>query len=108
MMSDRIGLSYNMAFMGYGDKWRLCRKITQQLFRQGAMDNFNWVIARKVHQALGGLLSNPDDFAYHNKMCVPNLLIISWATDKSVLTRNRTIRIGWLSQSQWPRCMAMT
>ncbi|KAH9477562.1 Cytochrome P450 monooxygenase [Psilocybe cubensis] len=57
-----------MAFMNYGEKWQLCRKITQQMFRQGSMDNFNWVIKRKVHQALGGLLSNPDDFAYHNKM----------------------------------------
>ncbi|KAH9477561.1 Cytochrome P450 monooxygenase 208 [Psilocybe cubensis] len=67
-LAEMVGLSYNMAFMGYGDKWRLCRKITQQMFRQGSMENFNWVIQRKVHQALGGLLSDPNDFAYHNKM----------------------------------------
>ncbi|PPQ78261.1 hypothetical protein CVT25_011720 [Psilocybe cyanescens] len=100
-LANLIGLSYNMAFMGYGDKWRLCRKITQQIFRQGAMENFNWVITRKVHQALGGLLSSPDDFAYHNKMLAISIPMaamygydVKSAEDPCIVAADKSLTLG--------------
>ena len=93
----RMSWDHNVALMRYGEEWRYCRRICQEHFRKEAVKNYHSVISQKVHAMLDGLLQNPKDFEYHNKMC--------GTSNSSFLLFADCHNTGYLSPLQWRQCM---
>jgi len=74
---ELMGWGINVAFMPYGDVWRLHRRICQESFRPEAVRESHWHQMRKVHQMLQGLLKTPEDFDGHSKMLSVSLTMSS-------------------------------
>lgn len=60
-----FGIDYTTAFMRYGSRWRLHRKILHQSFRQDAVPNFRPSQVTKTHDLLMNLLEDPSDYTEH-------------------------------------------
>ncbi|KAG2148491.1 cytochrome P450 [Suillus cothurnatus] len=60
--NELFGVDYTTAFMQYGSRWRLQRKIIHQSFRQDAVLNFRPMQATKSYDLLLNLLEDPSDY----------------------------------------------
>ncbi|KDR73078.1 hypothetical protein GALMADRAFT_252519 [Galerina marginata CBS 339.88] len=65
---DLMGWNFNIGLMDYGETWRYHRKICQQTFNRKSATFYQPIQTRKVHEFLGDLLSNPENFEGHCKM----------------------------------------
>lgn len=63
--NELFGIDYTTAFMRYGSRWRLHRKILHQSFRQDAVPNFRPMQITKTHDLLLSLLEDPSDYPEH-------------------------------------------
>lgn len=63
--NELFGIDYTTAFMRYGSRWRLHRKILNQSFRQDAVPNFRHIQVTKTHDLLLNLLEDPVQYPEH-------------------------------------------
>ncbi|KAG2111177.1 cytochrome P450 [Suillus discolor] len=63
--NELFGIDYTTAFMRYGSRWRLQRKILQQSFRQAAVPTFQPMQIAKSHDLLLNLLEDPLNYQEH-------------------------------------------
>ncbi|KAG1737648.1 cytochrome P450 [Suillus lakei] len=63
--NELFGIDYTTAFMRYGSRWRLHRKILHQSFRQDVITNFRPMQGTKTHDLLLNLLEDPLDYPEH-------------------------------------------
>ncbi|KAJ7572229.1 cytochrome P450 [Mycena floridula] len=61
------GWDRNFALSPYGEAWRTCRRIGQQVFKADSALNYQPIQTRKVHDMLEGLLTSPDKWMEHNR-----------------------------------------
>ncbi|KAH7907938.1 cytochrome P450 [Hygrophoropsis aurantiaca] len=59
------GLAFSSAFMHYGDRWRLHRRLLHQALRPDAAIKVHPLQLRKARQLLVDLLNAPEDFVAH-------------------------------------------
>ncbi|KDR82227.1 hypothetical protein GALMADRAFT_59888 [Galerina marginata CBS 339.88] len=96
-----MGWGYNMTLYGYGDKWRMHRKICQQNFRPEAVLKYRPLLTKMVHKMLQSLVDTPADFEHHNKMLsisLPMMLMYGYEVktfeDPCVVAADRSITLG--------------
>lgn len=65
MLIDLMKNDWNIAFMRYGDRWRLHRKIFHQEFHSGAVSSFHGVELKYARGLLTQLQANPKAFVPH-------------------------------------------
>ncbi|KAG0693089.1 cytochrome P450 [Suillus ampliporus] len=73
MYSDRpylatlepFGWSVNFAFTGYGDEWRLCRRLFHQTFRPDSALKFRPMQMRRAHELIVNLIDEPQHYHAH-------------------------------------------
>ncbi|KAG0706122.1 cytochrome P450 [Suillus ampliporus] len=63
--NELFGVDYTTAFMRYGSRWRLQRKIIHQSFRQDVVHTFRPIQVTKTHELLLNLLEDPLDYPKH-------------------------------------------
>lgn len=63
--NELFGIDYTTAFMRYGSRWRLHRKILHQTFRQDAVPSFRPMQVTKSHDLLLNLLEDPLNYPEH-------------------------------------------
>lgn len=63
--NELFAIDYTTAFMRYGSRWRLHRKILHQSFRQDAVPNFRPIQVTKTHDLLLNLLEDPLNYPEH-------------------------------------------
>ncbi|KAG1829111.1 cytochrome P450 [Suillus variegatus] len=63
--NELFGVDYTTAFMRYGSRWRLQRKILHQSFRQDAVPTFQPMQIAKSHDLLLNLLEDPLNYPEH-------------------------------------------
>ncbi|OAX30897.1 cytochrome P450 [Rhizopogon vinicolor AM-OR11-026] len=66
-----------MAFMAYGDRWRLHRRIFHQSFRLAAISTYHTTLRRSAHKMLFGFLQNPTDYTSHFQMLFATVHLVS-------------------------------
>ncbi|KAF9228921.1 cytochrome P450 [Gyrodon lividus] len=59
------GMGCNFAFEGYGNHWRLCRRIFHQTFRADAAFTFRPMQLHRAHQMIVNIIDDPDEYAFH-------------------------------------------
>ncbi|KAJ3548586.1 hypothetical protein NM688_g5274 [Phlebia brevispora] len=65
MLNDLIGWDFNIAFMGYGERWRAARRAFHQHFRPDAVVDYLPKTTKWVREFAKLLLDKPDDFMEH-------------------------------------------
>ncbi|KAF6745976.1 cytochrome P450 [Ephemerocybe angulata] len=68
MMNDLVGFTWHFGFMPYGDKWKVRRKIFQQVFQSSRVEDYRPKIVKGVRNFLVQLLDNPDNFRGHGRL----------------------------------------
>ncbi|KAG2132012.1 cytochrome P450 [Suillus bovinus] len=63
--NELFGIDYTTAFMRYGSRWRLQRKIVHQSFRQDAIPHFQPMQVTKSYDLLLNLMEDPSDYHEH-------------------------------------------
>ncbi|KAG2150492.1 cytochrome P450 [Suillus clintonianus] len=63
--NELFGIDYTTAFMHYGTRWRLHRKILHQSFRQDVVPKFRPMQVTKTHDLLLNILEDPLDYTKH-------------------------------------------
>ncbi|KAJ7578073.1 cytochrome P450 [Mycena floridula] len=66
-MVELTGWDRNFALLPYGEAWRKCRRIGQQVFKADSALNYQLIQTRKVRDMLEGLLMSPDRWMEHNR-----------------------------------------
>ncbi|KAG1880062.1 cytochrome P450 [Suillus subluteus] len=59
---------FNPAFLPYGDRWRLHRRIYHRAFRQAEIPTYHPVQLRSAHKMLFSFLQDPNDYSRHFEM----------------------------------------
>ncbi|KAG2134903.1 uncharacterized protein EDB93DRAFT_837306 [Suillus bovinus] len=59
------GLSVNFSFIGYGDEWRLCRRLFHQTFRPGSAVKFRPMQIRRALEIVVNLIDDPQHYHDH-------------------------------------------
>ena len=62
--------SWNIGFIGYGDKWRRGRRIFHQFFNMKAVTNFDDYQRKYTYRFISLLSQTPEGFLDHAKLCV--------------------------------------
>ncbi|KAH7923206.1 cytochrome P450 [Leucogyrophana mollusca] len=62
---EPFGLTYSSAFMHYGNRWRLHRRLFHQVMRAEAVLEYRPLQLRKARQLLIDLLDTPEDYVAH-------------------------------------------
>lgn len=61
----RLGWSFNIAFMPYGDRWRDSRRAFHQYYNSNQIPNYHWRVTKGVRELLVQLSDDPDHFIDH-------------------------------------------
>ncbi|TFK63909.1 cytochrome P450 [Pluteus cervinus] len=64
-MVELMGWSYNSALLPYGTKWRRHRRLFHQVLKKDAATTYEPVEAKKIHELLYNLLSEPEAVLGH-------------------------------------------
>ncbi|KAG2134902.1 cytochrome P450 [Suillus bovinus] len=62
---EPYGLSVNFAFIGYGDEWRLCRRLFHQTFRSESAAKFRSMQIRRALEIVINLVDDPQNYYDH-------------------------------------------
>lgn len=62
---EPYGWSVNFAFIGYGDEWRLCRRLFHQTFRPESAVKFRPMQIRRACEMVVNLVDDPQHFHHH-------------------------------------------
>ncbi|OAX40609.1 cytochrome P450, partial [Rhizopogon vinicolor AM-OR11-026] len=62
---EPFGLSYNITFAGYGDEWRLSRRIWHQTFRADSALKFRPMQIRRAREMIVSLIDDPQHYHAH-------------------------------------------
>ncbi|KIJ10807.1 hypothetical protein PAXINDRAFT_172032 [Paxillus involutus ATCC 200175] len=62
---EPYGLKCAFAFEGYGDQWRLCRRIFHQTFRPDSALTFRPMQLRRARQMIVNMIDDPDRYSSH-------------------------------------------
>jgi hypothetical protein len=65
LRSCRYGLSIDFAFIGYGDEWRLCRRLVHQTFRPKSAVKFRPMQTRRAREMVANLIDDPQHYHDH-------------------------------------------
>ncbi|KAG2154174.1 cytochrome P450 [Suillus bovinus] len=65
---EPFGSDFNIAFMPYGDRWRLHRRIYHQAFRQTEVHTYHAVQLCCAHKMLLRVLQDPSEYPRHFEM----------------------------------------
>ncbi|KAG1839787.1 cytochrome P450 [Suillus subluteus] len=68
------GLSINFAFLGYGDEWRLCRRLFHQTFRPESAVKFRPMQIRRAREMVVNLVDDPQH--YHDHIVTFSLSVV--------------------------------
>ncbi|KAG2120520.1 cytochrome P450 [Suillus discolor] len=71
---EPYGLSINFGFMGYGDEWRLCRRLFHQTFRSESAVKFLPIQIRRAHEMVNNLVNDPQH--YHDHFATFSLSVV--------------------------------
>ncbi|KAG1785991.1 cytochrome P450 [Suillus plorans] len=74
LTSPRYGLSVNLAFIGYGDEWRLCRRLCHQTFRPESAVKFRAMQIRRAREIVVNLVDDPR--RYHDHFATFSLSVV--------------------------------
>ncbi|KAH7910607.1 cytochrome P450 [Hygrophoropsis aurantiaca] len=85
--NELVGIGFNSAFLRYGPKWRLHRRLFHQAFKQDAALSFRPLQMRKAHQLLRDLLESPQEYEGH-LMLHSNSIIMSAVYDYETAPRD--------------------
>ncbi|KAJ7575542.1 cytochrome P450 [Mycena floridula] len=66
-MVGLTGWDFNFAMFRYGDRWRRCRRLSQQVFKPEIISEYRPIQLTKTHDFLRGLLSTPERWMDHNR-----------------------------------------
>ncbi|KAF5335634.1 hypothetical protein D9758_014794 [Tetrapyrgos nigripes] len=82
MLCELVGMSWNIAFMRYGDFWRAGRKVFRQELNPRALVTYRSSITLATQKLLLLLLDKPDDFLKHLRyMAGTTILSIAYGID---------------------------
>ncbi|KAG1758154.1 cytochrome P450 [Suillus occidentalis] len=62
---EAFASDFNLAFMQYGDRWRLHQRLLHQSFNQAEIPTYHAAQLRSAHRMLFGLLQDPGNCASH-------------------------------------------
>ncbi|KAG1733188.1 cytochrome P450 [Suillus paluster] len=62
---EPFGFSIDFAFMGYGDEWRLCRRLFHQTFRPESAVKFLPMQMRRAREMVVNLIEDPQHYRSH-------------------------------------------
>ncbi|KAG1829824.1 cytochrome P450 [Suillus variegatus] len=62
---EPIGWSIIFAFIGYGDEWRLCRRLFQQTFRRDSALKFHPMQIKQAREMILNLIDDPQNYHSH-------------------------------------------
>lgn len=68
MMNDLVGFTWHFGFMPYGEKWKVRRKVFQQVFQSSRVEDYRPKLVKGVRNFLVQLLDNPDNFRGHGRL----------------------------------------
>ncbi|KAG2057780.1 cytochrome P450 [Suillus hirtellus] len=71
---EPYGLSVNFAFIGYGDEWRLCRRLFHQTFRPESAVKFRPMQIRRAREIVINLVDDPQ--RYHDHFATFSLSVV--------------------------------
>ncbi|KAG2100409.1 cytochrome P450 [Suillus discolor] len=71
---EPYGLSVNFAFIGYGDEWRLCRRLFHQTFRPESAVKFRPMQIRRAREIVVNLVDEPQ--RYHDHFATFSLSVV--------------------------------
>ncbi|PPQ72452.1 hypothetical protein CVT24_003118 [Panaeolus cyanescens] len=91
---DLLGWDYNVAILRYGDLWRRCRRICQQLFKVQTAHQFHPVQVRKVHDMLVGLLDDPDRASISISLTTMYGYEVKSLDDPVIVAADQSIELG--------------
>ncbi|KAG2134905.1 cytochrome P450 [Suillus bovinus] len=81
------GLSVNFAFIGYGDEWRLCRRLFHQTFRPESAVKFRPMQIRRALEIVVNLIDDPQH--YHDHFATFSLsVVMSTVYDYNISARD--------------------
>ncbi|KAG2087126.1 cytochrome P450 [Suillus discolor] len=84
---ELYGWSISFAFMGYGDEWRLCRRLFHQTFRSESAVKFRPIQIRRAHEMVVNLVDDPQ--RYHDHFATFSLsVVMSAAYDYDIGARD--------------------
>ncbi|KAG2367962.1 cytochrome P450 [Suillus spraguei] len=75
LVYEAFATEFNMAFMPYGDRWRLHRQISHRGFRQTAVPTYHAAQLRSAHRMLFSLLQDPGNYTSHFRMFIMSFLL---------------------------------
>ncbi|KAG2087119.1 cytochrome P450 [Suillus discolor] len=75
---EPYGWSLSFAFMGYGDEWRLCRRLFHQTFRSESAVKFRPMQIRRAREMVVNLVDDPQH--YHDHFATFSLSVVMSAT----------------------------
>ncbi|KAG1729295.1 cytochrome P450 [Suillus occidentalis] len=62
---EPFGWSVNFALIGYGDKWRLCRRLFHQTFRPDSALKFRPMQIKRAREMIVNLIDDPQNYHSH-------------------------------------------
>ncbi|KAG1846165.1 cytochrome P450 [Suillus tomentosus] len=71
---EPYGWSISFAFMGYGDEWRLCRRLFHQTFRSKSAVKFRSMQIRRAREMVVNLIDDPQH--YHDHFATFSLSVV--------------------------------
>jgi cytochrome P450 len=71
---EPYGLSIDFAFIGYGDEWRLCRRLVHQTFRPKSAVKFRPMQTRRAREMVANLIDDPQH--YHDHFATFSLSVV--------------------------------
>ncbi|KAG2089752.1 cytochrome P450 [Suillus discolor] len=84
---EPYGLSISFTFMGYGDEWRLCRRLFHQTFRPESAVKFRPMQIRRAREMVVNLVDDPQH--YHDHFATFSLTVVmSAAYDYDIEARD--------------------
>ncbi|KAG1787447.1 cytochrome P450 [Suillus plorans] len=75
---EPYGWSISFAFMGYGDEWRLCRRLFHQTFRSKSAVKFRPMQIRRAREMVVNLVDDPQH--YHDHFATFSLSVVMSAS----------------------------